>query len=392
MFGDYVAVFTLPYFVLSLTGKALDLGLTAAFETLPMLLFGFIAGVFLDRRRRLVPVLAAADLLRASIFVVLALAAATDAGSPLLVFGLAFATGSLSVVFDSGLQAAMPGLLEDHMLVDANSKLALARTTVFALGPLVAGFAISVTNGFAIAFALNAATFVISAVFLSATRVVRHRKPRRRESFLRSVVEGIRFLLADRRLRWATLGGTVTNLVFAPLEALLIFFVATEILGTDVSGFALTGDGLRLGVYFSLQALIGALGVTFAPRLTKRMSLGRLYVLGLAFFGAGFLVVAFWHSYWSFLFAGAGVAGVTWVNVGLSTLRQRLTPPHLLGRVISASRTIAYAGLPVGAAVGGFVADRVGVVPVYVFGSAMVLVVSAVLVNTELFRAERLDG
>ena len=53
LFGDYIAFFTLPLFVLSLTGDAFDLGLTAAAETLPMLLFGLAAGVFLENSRDL---------------------------------------------------------------------------------------------------------------------------------------------------------------------------------------------------------------------------------------------------------------------------------------------------------------------------------------------------
>ena len=68
LFGDYIAFFTLPYFMLALTGNALDLGLAAAAETLPMLLFGLAAGVFLDRRRRLGRTLIAVDLVRAGAF------------------------------------------------------------------------------------------------------------------------------------------------------------------------------------------------------------------------------------------------------------------------------------------------------------------------------------
>ena len=62
LFGDYIAFFSLPYFVLSLTGKPLDLGLTAAAETLPMLLFGLAAGVILDRWRNLKGALVAVDI------------------------------------------------------------------------------------------------------------------------------------------------------------------------------------------------------------------------------------------------------------------------------------------------------------------------------------------
>ena len=84
--------------------------------------------------------------------------------------------------------------------------------------------------------------------------------------------------------------------------------------------------------------------------------------------------------------AGIAITGVTWVNVALVTMRQRLAPPEQMGRVIAASRTFAWAGLPLGAAIGGLLAGWFGVVPVYIGGSAGVLIVAALLTQTALFR------
>ncbi|HHC07807.1 MAG TPA: hypothetical protein ENK55_03725 [Actinobacteria bacterium] len=388
LFGDYVAWFTLPYFVLSLTGRPLDLGLTAFAETLPMLLFGFTAGAYLDRRRRLLPVLVSADLARAGVFGLLGVVAATGAATPTLVFAAAFVAGSLAVLFDAGFHALMPGLLEEDMLVEAHTKLGFARSSMFALGPLVAGFAIAKTNGFVLAFLLDAATFVASAGFLLSTRRLRPRVRSESAPILRSIAEGLRFLFREPRLRLATLGGLVTNFVFSPLSALLILFVASQILDTEQTGLSLTGDGLRIGLYVSGHALVGALGVAFASRVAAKIGLGRLFVVGLTMFGSGFLLVALWHSYWSFLGAGVGVAGVMWVNVAFSTMRQRLSPEPLLARVVSASRTITWAGLPAGAALGSGIAEAVGLVPVYVFGSAVVIVTGLVLSRTALGRLD----
>lgn len=84
--------------------------------------------------------------------------------------------------------------------------------------------------------------------------------------------------------------------------------------------------------------------------------------------------------------AGLTFAGMAWVNVSLTTMRQRLTPPVLLGRVIAASRTLAWLGLPLGAALGGMIAGQVGVVPVYVGGSLLVLAIATFLLGTALVR------
>ncbi len=387
LFGDYIAFFSLPYFILALTAEPIDLGLTAAAETLPMLLFGLVAGVILDRWRNLRGALIAVDLARAGVFAGLAFAAANGAGTRWLVFGVAFIIGTLSVFFDSGLQTLMPSVIDDDMLIDANSQLAVARMATYSIGPLVGGILIALSGGFAVAFLINAATFLLSALFLTMLRVVHDRPGVSSEAFRDSLVDGLRFLLDDPRLRWATLGGTLTNLVFQPLEALLVLFVVTEVLDQPATAVGdLTEVGASIGLFYALNAAIGAIGAVFAPRISARVPLGTMYVVGLFMVGGGFLALALIGSFIAVIPAGLTFAGMAWVNVSLTTMRQRLTPPELLGRVIAASRTLAWLGLPIGAALGGMIAGQIGVVPVYVGGSLLVLGIATFLLGTALVR------
>ncbi len=386
LFGDYIAYFTLPYFMLALTGDAVDLGLTAAAETLPMLLFGLAAGVFLDRRRRLGRTLVGVDLIRAGTFGALALATAAGWATAPLVFLVAFLVGSMAVLFDSGLQAWMTQSLVADDLVTANARLGLARTLTLSVGPLAGGAVVALAGGFALAFGINAATFVVSAVFLGLVRPIHAHEVRRREPFATALTAGIKVIWSDQRLRWATFGGTITNFVFQPLEALLVLYVATEVLGVDSIDEALTEKGLVIGLFFALQAAIGSVGVLFAGRIARRVPLGSMYVGGLTLLGGGFLAVAILRSWWAIIPAGVAITGVTWVNVALVTLRQRLAPQDQMGRVIAASRTFAWAGLPLGAAIGGILAGWFGVIPVYLVGSSAVIVVAAILTRTALFR------
>jgi MFS family permease len=393
LFGDQIAYFTLPYFVVTLTGSALDLGLTSAFETLPMLLFGLAAGVYLDRAR-LRRTLVFADAARALAFLLLAVAIAADAARPLTVFGVAFVVGSMSVVFDSGLQALLPTALSDTVLVTANARLQLARTLAFILGPAVAGLLIARPGGFQLAFILNACTFLASAVFLTMVRTTE--APRVVHGRFRAALgDGLGFLWGERRLRWATIGGAVTNLVFAPLEAVLVLFVTERLAGTVQPpawlDWAFSALAAEVGLFFALQAIIGSIGVAVAPAVARRMPLGRMFVLGLVMLGAGFLVVAFSSTFWAVIPAGVALTGVSWVNVALNTLRQRLTPADKLGRVIAASRTISWIGLPVGAATGGALADAFGLVPLYAAGSVLVIVVALALVATPLWSSTSPD-
>jgi len=393
LFGDYIALFTLPLFVLSLTGDALDLGLTAAAETLPVLLFGLAAGVFLDRRRRLGMTLVTVDLIRALTFLVLAVGSYDGCIDETMVFGVAFLVGSMAVVFESGLQSYMTRSLLPEDLIKANTRLGFARTLSLSAAPLLAGVMIALAGGFGLAFGINALTFTVSAALLALIKPIKKALPLDHEPFLKAIGTGVSVLFADKRLKWGTLGGTVTNLVFQPLEALLVLFVAGEVLGLDVSdGLALTEGGGRIALFFAGQAVIGSIGVAFAGRVAKRLPLGTMYVIGLALLGAGFLAVAVIGSWVAIIPAGVAITGVTWVNVALVTMRQQLAPPDQMGRVIAASRTFAWAGLPLGAALGGWLAGIYGVVPVYLVGSTSVIIVAVLLTRTALFRDPVMAG
>lgn len=387
LFGDYIAFFTLPLFVLSMTGDPLDLGLTAAAETLPMLLFGLAAGVFLDRRRRLGATLIGVDLMRTVVFFFLAVGTYAGWINETVVFGVAFVVGSMAVVFDSGLQSYMTRSLLDEDLIRANSQLSIARTLSLSAAPLVGGVIVALAGGFTLAFILNAASFLVSAILLSFVRPIKSPKIAEREPFGEAITSGLKILFADKRLKWATLGGTVTNFVFQPLEALLVLFIAVEVLGLDVgSGEIVTQGGTQIALFFAAQAGIGSVGVAFSTRVARRMPLGSMYILGLAMLGGGFLSVALIGNWYAVIPAGIAITGVTWVNVALVTMRQQLTPPEQMGRVIAASRTFAWAGLPLGAVIGGLLAARYGVVPVYIGGSVAVIVVAGLLTTTALYR------
>jgi MFS family permease len=387
LLGDYVAYVTVPLFMVELTGSGFDLGLTAAAETIPTLLFGFTAGVILDRAR-IKPILIAADLIRALAFVLLAIGAATGAAVPWMVFLAAFVVGSLATFFNSGLEAILPSVIPEDHLVVVNSHLALSRTAAFALGPALGGVLISLGGGFPTAFLTNAATFVVSAVLLASVRVRSKMRATRTEPFFASLRSGVSFLLGHAHLRSVTIGAAVVNFVFAPLEALLFLFVPSYLAGgIAVPSFLdfLFADEALVGVFIGLEAALASVAIAFGPRIAKRVHLGRMFVVGLLLFGVGFLTMVASHSFWGFVPAGIGVAGVGIANIAIVTLRQRLSPPDMLGRVVAASRTISWSLIPVGAAIGGALADAVGLLPVYIAGAGAVVAAALLLMRTAVW-------
>ena len=387
LLGDYIAYVTMPLFIVHLTGRALDLGLTSAAETLPTLLFGFTAGVVLDRFA-IKPILVLADTLRAVAFFLLALGAATNVAAAWMVFLAAFVVGSLASFFNSGLEALLPSVIPEEHLMTVNSHLALARTAAFALGPALGGVLISVGGGFPVAFAANAATFLVSAFYLAGVRVKDRIKPEAGERFLRALRSGVSFLFGHPQLRWVTIGAAITNLVFAPLEALLPLFIPDYLAsGIHPPAFLhfLFADEALIGLFIGLEAAVGSALIAVGPRIAKRAHLGRMFAFGLFLFGAGFITMALSNSFWGFIPAGLGVGGVGFANISIVTMRQRLAPPEMLGRVAAASRTISWSLIPIGAALGGALAEWIGILTVYLIGGAGVLVTAIAVTRIEVW-------
>jgi len=382
-FGDYLAFFlALPVFVRDRTGSAGSLGLLAAAETAAVLLFGFVAGVFLDRvriRRAIV----LADLARALAFGLLAVAVSLDVAAIWMAFAVAFVVGSMGTVFDTGLQSYMPSVLESDQLPAANGGVEFARNLAMTLGFVVGGLVISWGGGISGAFWLDALTYTVSVITLLAIKESRERTPPKREPVMRDLTLGVAHLWKTRSLRWATGAAVVTNLSFAPLAAILTLYADVEL------GIA---DGQRLGLFFAGFSALAAVGGLSASRLMAAIGVGRSVVLGALLFGLGAVVTGVSEGWWAILPLGFATGGVAINQAAFVTLRQRLTPPAMLGRVISASRTIAWVGIPLGATAGGLLGDKIGLRPLFLGGGTIIVAVSVLIAFSPLGRPDETDG
>ncbi|OFW66709.1 MAG: hypothetical protein A2Z12_08860 [Actinobacteria bacterium RBG_16_68_21] len=377
LLGDYLAFFfALPVFVRDITGSAAQLGLLAVSETVAVLLFGFVAGVLLDRvriRRALV----AAELVRATALGLLAIAVVMDAGTAWMAFAVAFLVGSMGTVFDAGLESYAPALLTDDLLVIANSRLSVGRNLAQTLGFVLGGIVLAWGGGIAGAFAFDGATYLVSIAGLMLVREIRPRERGELQRVWPALRTGLTTLWAIPAVRWGTIAAALTNFAFAPLAAVMTLYASTEL--------GITSDA-SLGYFFAGFSLIGAAGVAFAPRMIRMLGLGRSVIAGGLLFGAGAIGAGLAPS-WSAVFPfGLAMAGVSLNQVAFVTLRQRLTPPDRLGRVVSASRTIAWGGIPAGAALGGWIGETVGLRPLFIGGGVAIAAVATLLILGPLWR------
>jgi len=143
-------------------------------------------------------------------------------------------------------------------------------------------------------------------------------------------------------------------------------------------------------LFFAGFSALAAMGSLSAARIMAAIGLGRTVILGGILFGLGAAAVGGSHGWWAVVPFGIATAGVAISQSAFVTLRQRLTPPDRLGRVIAASRTIAWVGIPIGAGLGGVLGDAIGLRPLFMGGGALIVVTSVVLMLGPL--AERDDS
>ena len=345
--------------VLALGAQEGAAGMLQTAQTLPFLLVSIPAGILVDRMSRARLMALAEGVRVASLLAILALLLAGALTMPqLAILGFIGACGT--VVYGVAAPALVPSLVERVALPLANGRIELARTTAYAAGPALGGALVGWIGG-APAFALAAALSGIAVVLLAG---IAEPPPRRRPEPhpLRDAREGAAFVLGHRLLRPILMTQFLFSVALFMIMAVYAPY-AVHRLGLSPAGVGLTLAALGLGM------VAGALA---AAHLMRRLALGTVIAIGPVSGLAAALAMALtilvpsgWIAGLSFFLMGAGP--IVWV-VSTTTLRQTITPEHLLGRV-SAINSLAYGARPVGAGIGAVVGGF--------FGAEICLVVAA---------------
>ena len=352
LLGDGVFIVALAWQVYALSNTPTALAVVGIAMTVPTLAFLLLGGVMSDRfdRRRLMLVADVARGLAIAVIAVLALTGALELWHMLLLVAV---FGAGTAFFGPAFDAIVPDVLPASLLPQANSLDQFIRPVALRLaGPALGGFLIEGV-GVGWAFALNAATFAVSAAALLAMAP----PPRTIHGPHGSVGGDIRDGFAYIRKHvwlWGTFASAaVAYLVFmGPAEVLLPFLVKNELNGSAAAlGLVFAAGGLGS---VGCAALMGQRGI---PRrdITFMYAAWTLATLAVAGYG---LATAIWQLMLaSILFNALETAGtIVW-----ATAKQRHVPPQLLGRVSSLDWLISIGLLPLSFALTGPVSAVLGV-------------------------------
>ena len=357
LFGDRLHQIALGVMVLSVTGSALQTGMVFLAATLPNLILGPVAGTFVDRWNQK-HVMIASDLLRAAL--VLTIPFVVDANL-LLVYPLVFVVTTISLFFRPAKAAVIPRIVRREDLTPANGAIWTGETMADIAGyPLAGVFVAFLGTNLALAFWVDAVTYLISAVLLAGLLippVAREFGPRvggAISAFLQELRDGWQFLRHDPTLFQNTLVSLVAQLSIGATLALMVVYAQRSLDGNTIpypESYAVIEAAIGLGNLVG-GFVVGAIGA----RLRK----GWLVVTGFAVMGAATIVLGLTSN--EVLAVGAavviGVFNLVYV-IPSQTLFAERTPAGLMGRVIAIRSSFVMGALTGAMAVSAGLADHV---------------------------------
>jgi MFS family permease len=362
-FGTYLAAVALVLQVEELTGSGVWIAALLIADFLPIVLIGFLLGPLVDRLSRR-GLMIAADIVRFGVF-----AALPFVDSAVGLVALAALTGIATGFFFPAANAAIPNLVPEEELANANSLTVTVDTLAMTIGPVV-GALLFAAWGPTVPYATNAVTFLLSAALLARipARKLRSEDPLTRGHW-RDVADGIKLVVTARPLLTVLIVWNVALIGSGAVNVAEVFF-AKDTLDAGDLGFgallAASGVGLALGSFLS------------APSLGK-VGLRRNYVGSLVLMAVGWGAAALSPNIWlAVIFVIGGAAGNGAVVVCNRLLVQRGAPDQYRGRALATIMSSNYAVIGLSMAAAGVLTDIVGARTVWI-GASVIFVLSALV-------------
>ena len=354
--GDWLLMIALPLYVFAATGSALGASTVFIAELLPVLVFGPILGVFVDRfdhRRTMIALNLAQGLALLPLLL-------TSPDRLWIVYLVAAVQAGLAAGLQPARQALLPRLVLSRQLGSANSLVAVSDNLARLVGSPLGGIVFA-TLGLGGVVVMDVASYLVSAALLFLARVDAPAAvtPAPAVGLLKDLASGISTIRRTPPLGVVLIVECLAALAQGVFLVLFVVFVV-RILGAND-----TEVGLLRGV----QAIGGILGGLIVGLLIRRLSTRTLIGWGFLVFGSIALVT--WNFapvstvvvFYVALFVAMGIPAIA-TTAGTITLVQGSTPPGSIGRIVATMSTLALAAQGVGLVTAGILADGIGVLPI----------------------------
>lgn len=349
--GDGFAISAGPLLVASQTKSPGLVALALLLQQLPYLLFGLIAGALSDRLDRRA-IVVTVDVLRAGVLALLSVSVITGQVNVAVVLIAMFLLGTAEVFGTNAFATLLPMLVGRADLPLGNARVQGGYVTMQQLvGPSVGAALFAI--GMSAPFIGQAVLVTAGAVFVSRIALPRQERQRVEARHVRrDIAEGVRWTVRHPAVRTLVLTILIFNVTFGAAWSVLVLY-AKQRLGLQNVGF---------GLLMTTSAVGGIIATLSYGWITKRVTLGNIMRVGLIIETFTHLGLALTTSpaVAMAIFFVFGAHAFVWGTTSIS-VRQRVVPNELLGRVGSVNAIGVFGGLVAGAALGGAIAERWGV-------------------------------
>lgn len=359
--GAQLGQLAFPVLAVSLLGaSAFQVGVLNASATAAFLLVGLPAGAWVDRwiKRR---VMITADLLRVAAMSVVPLLWWADVLAIWHLYIVAGVVGIATVFFDVSYQSIVPILVRREQVPDANSKLESTAQLARMGGPALGGGLLQIIS-VPLLFVFESFGYLWSAIFLWRTRD--HEEPHRledRRPLSKEIAEGLSFVWKHPLINRIVACTAATNF-FSVLTFTLFPILVLRELNLGAAG---------LGIAMSVGSAGGLLGAMVTPWIARRIGEGTV-IPAAALVAATFasliplsvLADRDWLALGILIIAEFGFSfSVLAYNIMQVSMRQRVCPPRLLGRMNASIRFLVWGIMPIGALLAGWLGETIGIIP-----------------------------
>ncbi len=386
MLGDWALFAALPFFIYKLTGSVLATGVMFMIQVIPPLVFGTVAGVFVDRWDHRWTMIGS-SLFRGVVLVILL--GVRSADMIWLVYLAAFLESTASQFFGPANNALLPTLVREDQLLSANSLDSLGENSARLIGPALGGFLLS-SVGLNAVILMDIITYLVAALLMffihiktsqpSVSEGTKASASRSFTDFWSELTNGISFVLKSKPLSSIFL---VIGIAFLADSILTVMYVAffQDVVGVGSAefGIALTVRGVA-GILGGI--IIGAVGNKFKPK--------HLISFGLIGTGIGVAAMALWPVFALSLLILVllSVPIMAWL-LSCRTWIQSNAPDAYRGRVFGVLETLSAILMLAGMGFASGFGDTIGI-STTIYVSAGIYVISGILAAALLQRTHKM--
>lgn len=360
--GDWLSALAIPLLVYRLTNSPIAISFYMVSRFLPNILFSSFTGVLIDKFNRKT-IMIISDLGR---FLVFFLYPFTT--NEFQIYFLAFISTIFTLLFEPAKNATIPNVVDEKDLLKANSIISSTASFMRLIGTAIGGILIA-NLSLNVTFYINSVTFIISAFMILNFKINENDRAEESSEQSFTISEEIklsyRALLRDRMLFTLIFMDALSIIGYGFLNVLLPVFTTAELTKSE-SSYGLIMSFFSAGIFF---------GSILINKISKNKSLPFLWCIGLTFSGITQMLFGFSYSVFiAVIFIFMAGFGDAIQIVSYSTIRQKIVPDHLRGRVYSIAEGLNSGALLIGMGSTGFLLSNFSARTLVIYSGIMILI------------------